>query len=242
VRKVLIGIAILLLLGVALYFFWNKPSDPTGVLASALNLGNDEKQHLLLNLPPLAGRYPGTVYSSLWSNSYTAIATEDSRLRRGEPLELTVSYEAKGGLKESFQAFFNGTIKANDAEVIGIEISQSRVISIEAQELRTILLQDAIVDLANRKIDPLVITKAFEGIIKVHVKREAQGELEGDSGKIELIKQSGFKTEASSNNQAQSRVTFVSERPMVFAFEAAKVSYVTRTLGVSPDNIKLDAL
>jgi hypothetical protein len=124
---------------------------------------------------------------------------------------------------------------------VSLQISDGRVLEMAVPELKQRLLSSqSAQSAANKGTDPIVITRAYTGILTfiLRQKSDAGARLIADAAKSPELQTAGsIKVDASRTGQGELSIQV--EQPVVFAFEASSARYITQHLAPGPDDVSL---
>jgi hypothetical protein len=122
---------------------------------------------------------------------------------------------------------------------VSLQISDGRVLEMAVPGLKQRLLSSqSAQSAANKGTDPIVITRAYTGILTfiLHQKSDAGARLIADAAKSPELQTAGsIKVDASRTGQGELSIQV--EQPVVFAFEASSARYITQHLASGPDDV-----
>ena len=229
---------------IAGYVFYaaHQRSDLRTVLAESLNLPEDRKSFLFLNIPARPGYYPGSIFSRL-GPPYSRTAKDSDDLVWGPRAALRTSRRLDSRLTPSVATqLFGGQIGLRETGGVRLEVHDLVVVTMDAKRLRERILEsDRSLDLFNRGIDPLVVSTAYVGRIGLAVTGEQAvlSKLSADMSKRRKSDRAEkFKLSAKLEVSGETALRIITPDPVVFAFEAVSAKLLTTHLGPRPNAVE----
>lgn len=216
--------------------------DLRAALASALHLPKEREQNFFVNLPPAGSRYPGAIMVVPQMLVLEPSTADETGLVQGDHFTLVSSDTVIADALTGFQSNPLTTAGRDKENVeVSLQISNGRVLEMAVPELKQRLLSSqSAQSAANKGADPIVITRAYAGILTfiLRQKSSAGARLIADAAKSPELQTAGsIKLDASRTGQGELSIQV--DQPVVFAFEASSARYITRHLASSPDDVSL---
>ena len=216
--------------------------DLRAALASALHLPKERGQNFFVNLPPAGSRYPGAIMVVPQMLVLEPSTADETGLVQGDHFTLVSSDTVIADALTGFQSNPLTTAGRDKENVdVSLQISNGRVLEMAVPELKQRLLSSqSAQSAANKGVDPIVITRAYTGILTfiLRQKSSAGARLIADAAKSPELQTAGsIKLDASRTGQGELSIQV--DQPVVFAFEASSARYITQHLASSPDDVSL---
>jgi hypothetical protein len=218
------------------------PRDLRAALAAALHLPREREQNFFVNLPPAGSRYPGAIMVVPQMLVLEPSTADETGLVEGDHFTLVSSDAIVADALTGFQSNPLTTAGHDKENVdVALQVSNGRVLEMAVPELKQRLLSSqSAQSAANKGTDPIVITRAYAGILTfiLRQKSSAGARLIADVAKSpELAAGGSIKVGASRTGQGELSIQV--EQPVVFAFEASSARYITQHLAPGPDDVSL---
>jgi hypothetical protein len=143
------------------------PKDLRSTLASALHLPKDREQNFFVNLPPAGSRYPGAIMVVPQMLVLEPSTANETGLVEGDHFTLVSSDTVIADALTGFQSSPLTTAGRDKENVdVSLHISDGRVLEMAVPDLKQRLLSSqSAQSAANKGTDPIVITRAYTGIL-----------------------------------------------------------------------------
>lgn len=218
------------------------PKDLRSALAAALHVPANREQDFFINLPPAGSRYPGAILVAPQMLVLEQSTANDTGITEGTVFSLVASDSAVANALSGFSSNVLSTAGRDkeDIDVI-LKVTDGKVLELPVADLKQRLLSSqSAQSAANKGTDPVVITRAYSGILTftLHQKSAAGARVIADAAKApELAANGSLKLDASKAGEGE--ITIEVTQPVVFAFEASSARYITNHLGSGPDDVSL---
>jgi len=244
-KRSLLFVAVALLVAGAAFVIVHltAPSkDLRGALAAALHLPKEREQNFFVNLPPAGSRYPGAIMVVPQMLVLEPSTANETGLVEGDHFTLVSSDTVIADALTGFQSNPLTTAGRDKENVeVSLQVSDGRVLEMAVPALKQRLLSSqSAQSAANKGTDPIVITRAYAGILTfiLRQKSSAGARLIADVAKSpEPAAGGSIKVDASRTGQGELSIQV--EQPVVFAFEASSARYITQHLAPGPDDVSL---
>ena len=226
--------------------------DLRASLAEALNVA---PRDFFLNIPPAPNRYPGSVFATeQWLPLERVDANDTTLQRSAAPFTLRLARlddaAAQGGVSSGF---FGEVLRHRRALDVDVRIDSATVLEVPVQDLkRRLLASDAVRSALDRGARPVVVTRAYEGIVTLTLRRrrEASGEAWAAVSRAVCTLSSDCPTSApplandttrlSGSVSGADTLTVSIPQRVVFAYQVMQASFITTHLGAAgPDSVVL---
>jgi hypothetical protein len=217
----LVGLGVLTA-GAALAFTRGTQLTLRGSLAEYLRGDEDT---VVLNLPPMPMRYPGSVLMSEALLPLNLVGPADGGLTRGQQFRMTAGTtslrEASGGVAAEI---FDEVTKSADLVEFEWSIEDGHVVEMSGDPMT-----ERLAPYRSDGGDFYVVTRALEGRLKLSVRRKADAAVDAyakleDRVKTSADDASDAKVEISGRSSEDSRMAITLTAPTVVAFQMCKVA------------------
>lgn len=220
----------------------SAPKDLRSALAAALHVPANRNQDFFINLPPAGSRYPGAILVAPQMLVLEQSSANDTGITEGTHFSLIASDSAVANALSGFSSNLLSTAGRDNENVeVVLKVSDGRVLEMPVADLKQRLLSSqSAQSAANKGTDPVVITRAYSGILAftLRQKSSAGARLIANAAKApELNTNGSIKLDASKSGTGQ--ITIEVAQPVVFAFEASSARFITNHLGGGPDDVSL---
>jgi hypothetical protein len=166
----------------------------------------------------------------------------DAGITEGADFTLVASDSAVANALSGFSSNVLSTAGRDKEDVdVVLKVSNGKVLELPVTDLKQRLLSSqSAQSAANKGTDPVVITRAYSGILTFTLSQKcsAGARLIADAAKApELAANGSLKLDASKSGEGE--ITVEVAQPVVFAFEASSARYITNHLGSGPDDVSL---
>lgn len=240
---IILGVAFLMVVGVFVASILQK-KDLKDAIAAAVNA---DPNALILNLPPMPARFPGTILAprEKFFMIYAAGDQSNDELIEGDDftIDATIQNLSQAG---SFTGsnIFTTTLNNSDHLEVNLKISNAKVIELLIPTLKQIAKKHSSVQSAlKRGLNPLIVRRSYFGNVEYILKAKNQVGMDAlidmaDMGYKIAEKRSG-KFKFTDRLESDKEVSFSISKPIVFAFELMGIGSLTTELSNDYSEISL---
>jgi hypothetical protein len=171
------------------------PKDLRGALAAALHVPSSRDQDFFINLPPAGSRYPGAILVLPQMLVLEQSTANEAGITEGASFTLVASDSVVANALSGFSsnAFSTAGRDKEDVDVV-LKVSDGKVFELPVTGLKQRLLSSqSAQSAANKGTDPVVITRAYSGILTftLRQKSSAGARLIADAAKAPELEANG---------------------------------------------------
>jgi hypothetical protein len=242
-RTIAISIVVVGVVIAGIVFLLPRLSRPTlrAALSRALNV---READLVLNLPPRPDCYPGAVFPPDMSIALVTANGSQPDLRRGSAFTIDSASLGDAAAAGGVEAGWIGEALQNrEGADIQIRIENGRVVEIPVPVLKKRLIEsEEVRHVAERGYDPLVIIRAYEGVLRIVFTRRRGMSAAGWAAfqlRARSATQDGVTMNVKGGLSDDATLEIATSEPIVFAFETRSAKYITTHLGIEPNDVEL---
>jgi hypothetical protein len=236
-KKYLLIILGLVSLAAIAVFFGPSLFGKKDLRSSLAEILNTVPNNLILNIPPAAARYPGSILLPYQNRFliYSANDSSDTQLIKGTPFEITSKIDWSDDFHSTTSGGLLNSVFSNKEHFqLELAITNGRVIELPISLLKQYVDQNPdIKNAINNKKIPVILHRSYEGIVSYQIVAK-------DSKGAELLAKLEMEAKALQKRKAgitisgdvatTKKINLKLVSPVIIAFESLAVDFVTNTL------------